>query len=169
MTITARIRNMKDHVLCAIDFSESSIQALKWANKIAAGTGASLAVQYSYRLIQQGKVPDVLSFKRKTEEESRRKFAQIESELFKGNGMSKSFITEIGFCSDNIENFVRKNPSTMVVLSEELAESIYDHKGETLIAFLKGLNVPLLVVPNDDNATPPSELAEHSQPVTRKA
>jgi hypothetical protein len=143
---------MKDHVLCAIDFSESSIQALRWANKLAAGTGAALAVQYSYRLIQQGNARDVLSFKRKTEEESKSKFSEIERTLFNGNGASKSFITEIGFYSDNIENFIRKNPSTVVVLGEDLAESIYDHKGETLVDFLKGLHVPLVVVPNNSDS-----------------
>ena len=143
---------MKDQILCAIDFSESSIQALKWADKIAAATGAHLSVQFSYRLIQAGKVPDVLSFKRKTEEESRQKFAEIEKDLLH-NRLHKSFITEIGFCSDNIENFVRKNPSTLVVLSEELAENIYDHKGQSLVQFLKGLGVPLLVVPHPVNGT----------------
>jgi hypothetical protein len=156
---------MKEQVLCAIDFSESSIQALRWANKLAAGTGASLAVQYSYRLIQQGDVPDVLSFKRKTEAESKVKFSEIEKTVFNGNGAQKSFITEIGFYSDNIENFIRKNPSTVVVLSEDLAESIYDHKGETLIDFLKGLHVPLLVVPNDGDPQSDPRILRRPSPI----
>ena len=155
---------MKDQVLCAIDFSESSIQALRWANKLAAGTGANLAVQYSYRLIQQGDLPDVLSFKRKTEAESRVKFSEIEKTVFHENGAQKSFITEIGFYSDNIENFIRKNPSTIIVLSEDLAESIYDHKGETLIDFLKGLHVPLLVVPNTDLSEAGHSISRLPQP-----
>jgi hypothetical protein len=140
---------MKDQILCAIDFSESSVQPLKWANKIALGTGAHLNILYSYRLIQAGNTADVLSFKRKTDEESKMKYAEIEKTAFCGTTAPKSFITEIGFFSDNIENFIRKNPSTLVVLSEPLAQLIYDHKNQTLLHFLKGLKVPLLVVPED--------------------
>jgi hypothetical protein len=144
---------MKDQILCAIDFSESSVQPLKWANKIALATGAHLNILYSYRLIQANSA-DVLSFKRKTEEESKMKYAEIEKTAFYGTTAPKSFITEIGFFSDNIENFIRKNPSTLVVLSEPLAEFIYDHKNQTLMHFLKRLKVPLLVVPDDEDVEP---------------
>ena len=124
-------------------------------------------MQYSYRLIQQGDAPDVLSFKRKTEAESKVKFSEIEKIVFSENGAQKSFITEIGFYSDNIENFIRKNPSTVIVLSEELAESIYDHKGATLVDFLKGLHAPLLVVPN--NCESQAELISPRRPLPKSA
>jgi hypothetical protein len=137
---------MKDHILCAIDFSESSVAALQWANKIAKGSNASLAVLYSYRLLQTGKLNDIVSFRRKTEEDSRKKFAEMEKIVFSGD-VPTSFITEIGFFSDNIENFIRKNPMTLVVLSESMANTIYDHKGQSLLHFLKTLQVPLLIVP----------------------
>jgi hypothetical protein len=137
---------MKDHILCAIDFSESSVAALQWANKLAKGSNAILDVLYSYRLIQTGKLNDIVSFKRKTEEESRRKFKEIEKIVFSGD-VSSTFITEIGFFSDNIENFIRKKPETMVVLSESMAKTIYDHKGQSLSQFLRVLRVPLVIVP----------------------
>lgn len=151
---------MKDHILCAIDFSESSVHSLRWANRIAECTDAHLAVLFSYRLIQTGKVADILSFKRKTEEESKLKFLALQETLNGGKEASRSFITEIGFFSDNIENFIRKNPSTLVVLSENLANGIYDHKGQTLITFLKQLKAPLLIVPNKPNEEPVSQLAD---------
>jgi hypothetical protein len=137
---------MKDHILCAIDFSESSVAALQWANKVAKGSNASLAVLYSYRLLQTGKLNDIVSFRRKTEEDSRKKFSEMEKIVFAGD-VPTSFITEIGFFSDNIENFIRKHPMTMVVLSESMANTIYDHKGQSLLHFLKTLQVPLLIVP----------------------
>lgn len=140
-------QHMKDQILCAIDFSESSAAALKWANKIAKDSNAALAVLYSYRLLQTGKLNDIVSFKKKTEEDSRRKFAELEKIVFSGE-VPTSFITEIGFFSDNIENFIRKNPMTLVVLSESMANTIYDHKGQSLVHFLKSLRVPLLIVPD---------------------
>jgi nucleotide-binding universal stress UspA family protein len=138
---------MKDQILCAIDFSESSAPALQWAGKLAKASGANLAVLYSYRLLQTGKLNDIVSFRRKTEEDSRKKFVQMEKAVLNGE-VPSTFITEIGFYSDNIENFIRKNPMTLVVLSEVMANLIYDHKGQSLIHFLKALRVPLLIVPN---------------------
>lgn len=138
---------MKDQILCAIDFSESSLAALQWANKIARGSNATLAVLYSYRLLHTGKLNDIVSFRKKTEEDSRKKFAEMEKIVFAGE-VPTTFITEIGFFSDNIENFIRKNPMTLVVLSESMANTIYDHKGQSLIHFLKSLRVPLLIVPD---------------------
>jgi hypothetical protein len=154
------MRNMKNQILCAIDFSESSVQPLIWANKIALGMGAHLNILYSYRLIQAGNTADVLSFKRKTEEESKMKYAEIEKTAFNGTTAPKSFITEIGFFSDNIENFIRKNPSTVLVMSEPLAEFIYDHKNQTLMQFMKVLKVPLLVVPDGEGAQTLSRKSE---------
>ena len=71
----------------------------------------------------------------------------MEKIVFAGE-VPTTFITEIGFFSDNIENFIRKNPMTLVVLSESMANTIYDHKGQSLIQFLKSLRVPLLIVPD---------------------
>jgi len=156
---------MKDHILCAIDFSESSLHTLQSANKIAVGTSAQLDVLYSYRLIQTGKVADILSFKKKTEEECKSRFLELMESVADNKQQPVSFITEIGFYSDNIENFVRKNPSTIVVLSDALAHSIYDHKGFTLSQFLKGLKVPLLIVPDFKQGVS-SETHSHERHIT---
>jgi nucleotide-binding universal stress UspA family protein len=138
---------MKDHILCAIDFSESSVNALQWASKIAKGSNSSLAVLYSYRLLQTGKLNDIVSFRKNTEAECKKKFSELEAAALT-HGVRASLITEIGFFSDNIENFIRKNPMTMVVLSESMANTIYEHKGQSLLHFLKSLRVPLLIVPD---------------------
>jgi hypothetical protein len=114
---------------------------------------------FSYRLIQTGKVADILSFKRTMEEEARQKYLALRQEPDSGKEAPESFITEIGFYSDNIENFIRKNPSTLVVLSELMANEIYDHKGQTLASFLKQLKAPLLIVPNTPNPEPISQPA----------
>jgi len=147
---------MKDSILCAIDFSESSVHALRWAAKLAAGSNADLTVLFSYRLIQTGKVNDILTFKRQTEEESKQRFNELEKKEFPLATTETKFITEIGFFSDNIEKFVRKNPLSLVVLSETLADSIRDHKGFSMLDFMKIIHVPLLIVPDtlDVNSIP---------------
>jgi nucleotide-binding universal stress UspA family protein len=138
---------MKDQILCAIDFSESSVQALRWAYRLAKSGKLPLVVLYSYRLLQTGKLNDIVSFRKKTEEESRQKFAEWEKTVLHAD-VPASFVTEIGFFSDTIENYIRKNTGVLVVLSESMAHSIYDHKGQSLLHFLKGLQVPLLIVPD---------------------
>lgn len=157
---------MKDNILCVTDFSESSLHALSWANKFAGCTEAHLAVLFSYRLIQTGNVADISSFKRKTEEKAKEMFLAIQGSLDNGGNVSRSFITEIGFYSDNIESFVRKKPATIVVLSAELANEIYDHKGQTLVDFLKQLKVPLLIIPGTPNPKAASQTPVQSHVVT---
>lgn len=153
---------MKDHILCAVDFSESSMHALRWATKVAVGANAPLAIMYSYRLIQTGKVSDVLSFKKKTEEESKKKFQDLEKTILKDFRLPKSFITEIGFYSDNIENFTRKNPLSLVVMSEEMAHTVYEHKGQSLLTFMKSIHVPLLIVPPCAEKTSPNSTEKNT-------
>lgn len=166
-----RNSEMKEHILCAVDFTESSLNVLRWANRIAAGMGADLSVLYSYRLIQTGKVADILSFKRKTEEEARRNYLELTAALKDTALVRASFITEIGFFSDNIEKFVRKNPSAVVVLGEQLARELYDHKAPPLLSFLNTVQVPLFIVPSSSPGTggtptsPEQQSAERTIPV----
>lgn len=138
---------MKQSILCAIDFSESSIQALGWAIQEAIRVNAQLVVLYSYRLIYAGNISDIYAFKEKTEEEARKKFQQIELQLKGDKILSTSFITEIGFFSDNIENYVRKNSVSMIVLGKTMADTIYEHKGLPLQDFMATVLLPLSIVP----------------------
>lgn len=149
IVITYRI-GMTDHILCAIDLSDSSINALRWAYKLAKRSNAQLAVLYSYRLLQTGSLAEIVAFRKNQEDESRKRFEEIDKLVRLDDDVKSSFITEIGFYSDTIRNFLRKKPSTLVVLSETMAYSIYDHKGETLLHFLQSLHVPMLIVPDHE-------------------
>ncbi len=159
---------MKDHILCVIDFSESSLHSLSWANKIAGCTNAHLAVLFSYRLIPTGNVADIVSFRQKTEEEAKEKFLALLETLSNVRDVSRSFITEIGFYSDNIEKYIRKNPSTIVVLSAGMANEIYDHKGQTFFSFLKQLKAPMLIVPDTPEAGNASQFPTEEQTIAGK-
>jgi hypothetical protein len=142
---------MKETILCAIDFNDSSNHALRWAIQMANCSKASLTVQYSYRLIP-GKSESVLGFRKKTEEEARQRYKEMITNVKDCNVTDSDFISEIGFYSDNIENFIRKNPVTMVIMSQTLCHTIYDHKGLSSNDFIKGLSVPIMVIPDVSQA-----------------
>src|SRR5688572_10316954 len=70
--------HMKDTILCAIDFSESSIQAFQYAVRLANTTNSKLAILFSYRLIQTGQPEGVLGFKKKMDFEATQKYQELE-------------------------------------------------------------------------------------------
>jgi nucleotide-binding universal stress UspA family protein len=139
---------MKDTILCAIDFSESSIQAFQYAVRLASTANAKLTILFSYRLIQTGQPEGVLGFKKKMETEAQEKYQEMEKKVINGQDLSRVFITEIGFMADNLESYIRKNPIAMLVLCHSMYLSLNDHKGPTFEKFLNSVNVPLLIVPD---------------------
>ena len=137
---------MKDTVLCAIDFSEASGPVLKRAMKEAKRLKSHLTVLYSYRLLQSGKLGDIVSFRKQTEEDAVRKYKELEKKVINGEPLPHSFVTQIGFISDCIESYLQKNSVNTVVVSETLGEEIYNHKGLSLEDFQKSISARLLVV-----------------------
>lgn len=89
-----------------------------------------------------------MGFKKKMEDEAVEKFKEIDKKLINGQEVSRGFITEIGFMSDNIERFIRKNPISILVMSRSMCSSLNDHKGMSLEEFVGTINVPMLIVPN---------------------
>jgi nucleotide-binding universal stress UspA family protein len=139
---------MKDTILCAIDFSESSVQSFQYAVRLASTTNAKLTILFSYRLIQTGQTEGVLGFKKKMENEAREKYQELEKKVINGKDLSHVFLTEIGFMADNLESYIRRNSIAMLVISHSIYLSLNDHKGPTFETFLNTVNVPLLVVPD---------------------
>lgn len=139
---------MKDTILCAIDFSESSVQAFQYAVRLAVTTNSRLAILFSYRLIQTGQTEGVLGFKKKMETEAREKYQELERRVINGQNLPRVFITEIGFMADNLESYIRKNPIAMLVIGHSMYLSLNDQRGATFEKFLNTVNVPLLIVPD---------------------
>ena len=137
---------MPKMVLCPVDFSDSSIGALRYAMGVARKEEAGLAVLYTYRLTQLQKGEEVLSFRKKMEEEARQKFMKLESSIKAIVDLAPDFMVQIGFVTDSILGYVRKHEVSLLVLDRGIYHLLNDH-GEAPDEFLHSLNVPFVIVP----------------------
>lgn len=129
-------------ILCAIDFSESSGLAIEWGLKMAQHIRAHLSIRYAYRLVQS-RGGDVVHLKRSIEEEARQKFLPIEHDYLIGKGVSYDFEIEVGFVSDRIGDYAKKNNLNMIIMDKH----VNTHSGETFEELMNILRVPMLLIP----------------------
>ena len=137
-------------ILCAIDFSESSLQALKWTLKMARLTRATVTVLFCYRLIAIGDDEETLDLKKNMENEALKKFNEIEKKLMKGQAVSYQFVTEVGFFPFRIEMFIRKSPVGLLVMGNSIIQNFDEYKNLSFEQFLKNSNVPVVIVPESE-------------------
>lgn len=133
---------MAKTILCTIDMSQSSRQAVQWAMKMAQQLRAHLTILYTYRLIQS-RGGEVIQLKKQMEAEAQQQFALIEAELLINSGISYDFRTEIGFVSDRIEDHARKNNLNFLVMDKTLTTN----SKETIEELMENVRVPMLLVP----------------------
>jgi K+-sensing histidine kinase KdpD len=133
---------MTDGILCTIDFSDSSADALKCSIELAEKLNCHLTVLYTYRLVNKHN-GEVTQLKRKIEEEATRNFALLEDQFLKGTGIDYEFKIEIGFVDDRIEDHARKNKISFLVMGK----GIIIRNKETFDELLDQLQSPLVIVP----------------------
>jgi len=133
---------MAKSILCPIDFSESSLHALRCAVDLSSRYNCHLAVLYPFRLIQTSK-DEVLEAKKKNEEQAVVKFESLKSDYLNGKTLSFSFSPEVGFLSDRIEDHLRKNSILFMVIGKNMNAS----NQENLDDVLKHAHVPVVFVP----------------------
>jgi nucleotide-binding universal stress UspA family protein len=133
---------MTDGILCTIDFSDSSREALKWSIELAAKLNCHLSVLYTYRLFnkQNG---EVSLLKRRIEEDALKNFGVLEKELLKEKGIDYDFKTEVGFVDDRIEDHTKKNKISFLVIGK----GIVLRNKETFDELLNQLQAPLVIIP----------------------
>lgn len=136
---------MKGRILCPIDFSEASIEALKCAIEIARKERMGITVLFSYRLIEMEQGEEIMHFKNKMEASAREKFSAIEHFFDNGVSTDYEFVIEIGFFSDCISRQIRTAPVAKVVIANGMRPLLNDkHLNQT--PFLYSLSVPVIVV-----------------------
>lgn len=133
---------MSKSILCAIDFSESSLNALKWAAEFSAKFNSHLTVLYPYRLLQISK-EDVMELKKKNVELATRKFEALENDYLNGKVTSFEFSAEVGFLTDRIEDHLRKNHILMMVIGKNMNST----SQENLDDLINNVKVPVVVIP----------------------
>ena len=134
---------MMKSILCVIDFSEASMDALKWAIELSRRDGTHLHVLYPYRLLQPHKGVEMIKHKKETEQTAMKEFEVIEKKLFLEGGISFDFKPEVGFLSDRVEDRLRKNSPDLLVMSMHVSKL----NKENFEELLNNLKIPLVLVP----------------------
>ena len=134
-------------ILCAIDFSESSLSAIHWTLETAQLTGAKVTVLFCYRLIPTADHKESLELKRNSEEAAKMKFNEIEKSLVHGRPLSCQFICQIGFFPFLIDMQLRNAAIGLLVMGKSIVQSFTDYKSLSFEQFLKDTKVPVVVVP----------------------
>ena len=135
-------------ILCALDFSESSLEVMKVAFEIGTRFDSPVTGLFSYRLIQ---LPDVAiaEYRKSTEARALQDFCALIRKLNINESVKYEFRSEIGFLSDRLEVYGQQNKIGLIVMSQEMAGSIHEHKNLSLQDFVKALKIPLFIVPKE--------------------
>jgi hypothetical protein len=132
---------MNNQIICATDLSESSRGSVKWSVKLARKLKSSLTILYTYRLLKQN--DEAVTGKKKIEEEGWNAFRNLERELLADKGVAYKFKMEVGFVDDRIEQLVKTNKISFVVMGRNM--SVKDR--ESFDELLEHLQTPLVIVP----------------------
>jgi nucleotide-binding universal stress UspA family protein len=133
---------MTKSILCTTDFSEASKRALVWAIDFSKKEGSDLTILYTYRLTKNVS-EELVSWKKKIEEEAKNKFFAFEREFLKEIGIKYEFKIEVGFVTDRIEDHVKKNPLRFIVIDRSMCA----RNKETFDDLLENINVPVVIIP----------------------
>ena len=138
-------------ILCAIDFSESSLHTLKYTMSMAQLYHAQVTVLYCYRLISADKEGESLYMKRDMEASALEQFKEIEKQLTHTGKGSYEFVSEVGFFPSRIESFMRKTPVSLLVIGNSIVENFNEYKSLSFDEFLRETKVPVVIVPPENN------------------
>lgn len=141
-TYTEDIPLASNRVLCAVDFSESSLHALRWAVSLARQYDEHLTILYTYRLINATH-GHALEMKKKIEEDSLRHFQRLEKEYLADPLLSYDFQMEIGFMADRITDQLRHNHISFLVMDK----SMHAINKEMFDDLIGRLSIPMVLVP----------------------
>jgi nucleotide-binding universal stress UspA family protein len=139
----------KKTILCAIDFSESSLKALKYTMTMAEMYHAQVTVLFCYRLIATDDEGESLTMKRGIEAKALEQFHDVEKGLDHIATVPYQFVTEIGFFPSRIEMFMRKTPVSLLVMGNSIVKNFNEYKNLSFDQFLNETKVPVVVVPEE--------------------
>jgi hypothetical protein len=133
---------MNNEIICTIDFSESSKEALKWSVSLATILKSHLTILYTYRLMNScdGEAVEV---KKKIEESAFQRFAALKAELLDGHDVSYDFKVEVGFVSNRVRHYAKKNGVGFLVMGNKMNSS----NKESFDELAENLQVPLVIIP----------------------
>jgi nucleotide-binding universal stress UspA family protein len=132
---------MANGVLCTIDFSDSSRDAVKRAIQLAHEFESSLTILFAFRLFKHN--GEAVEMKKQIEHNAQTKFERLENELLKDAGVCYEFKAEVGFVDDRIERHARENNVRFLVMGE----SMHEITKESLDDLASQLQIPMIIIP----------------------
>lgn len=133
---------MTNGILCTVDFSESSKNALRWSVSLAKLLKTRLTILYTYRLLNSHN-GEAVEFRKKTEDDARQKFSFFEKEILEGCGVRYEFKIEVGFISNRVKDHAKKNGVSFLVMGNKMSST----NKESFDELAENIQVPLVIVP----------------------
>lgn len=135
---------VKPSILSIMDFTESSLEALKWAADLAKKFDAHLTFLHPYRLNQLQKKEDMIWVKKKIDQDAASNFKKIANDLLKNQKIPYEFRSEVGFINDRVQEHARKNKTLFLVIGKDFAAE----NKEALNDLIAQTEVPLVIIPS---------------------
>jgi hypothetical protein len=139
-------------ILCVIHLTQSSVKALEVAVSLAIAYKTHLTILFPYRLINAGHNGDVGKLKATLELEAREKFAMLKKKVASIDLIPYEFQPEIGFSSDRINSYVKRNKVHTIVISQRHANTIDEINPMALQNLIVSWKIPFMIVPEDVDA-----------------
>jgi len=138
-------------ILCALDLTPSSKHSMRVALEMANQYKTKVIGLFAYRLVQPA-TGTVSDYRKSVEKQAKDDFEQMIRQMNFNGSVNYEFRSEIGFLTDRIDDYLHKSEVGMLVMSQDMADSINEHKGLSLQHFIHSLKVPLLIVPQGAEA-----------------
>lgn len=136
-----------DNILCAIDFSESSIHSLQWACQMSSILHSKLEILFTYRLKPIDK-SEIFEYRKRLENDAKEKFEVMKKEIINCKQIDYDFHMEVGFLHDRIEERLKNNSIKLLVIGNGLQDQLSFNGQSFTPQTLEGsLKIPLVIVP----------------------
>lgn len=132
---------MNNNIICATDFSESSKDALRWSILLASQLKSHLTILFTYRLLNTH--GEIVELKKNIEKNAEENFARLEQEFLKGKEISYDFKIEVGFVSNRVRDYAKKNATSLLVMGSGDTSATR----EPLNDLVESIQIPLVIVP----------------------
>ena len=139
-------------ILCVIDLTQSAVQVLEVAARMAYAYKSPLTILFPFRLIDHGYKGEIAKLKGKLEQEAREKFLNLKEQVPHLEHVEYEFQPEIGFPADRINSFVRRNKVDSVVISQRQANLMNELNPMTFQSLITNSKLPFTIVPEEIDA-----------------
>jgi hypothetical protein len=135
--------DMTKGILCTIDFSDASKEALRWSVALAESLHTHLTILHTFRLFNANLEVEAPELKRRIEENAKLQFVTLEKELLSGKGISYEFKIEVGFVTNRVKDYSKKHGLSFLVVGDTMRTN----NRESFDELAKETGVPLVIVP----------------------